>query len=247
MVEPEVGDLALAATVGRSGRAMFRWSACSGCGRERWVIRRDSDRQCRGCAAKEWAATLDQSPRWEGGEPRLGDTTSGVNLGKVTRATHVWTACPECGKERWAERRNVAKVCMRCAALGRNLTGEQNPRWKGGVRTDKDGYRYLSVPPEHPFIEMAGRVFIHGKYRYSIVEHRLVMAEHLGRPLLPWELVHHLNGIKGDNRIQNLELLQFKKEHLPSMSVQRLVGDLQARVMLLEAEVALLRSQLDGA
>lgn len=66
---------------------------------------------------------------------------------------------------------------------------------KGSKFTKTDGYVWLKLP-DSPMANGTGLV----------AEHRVVMAEYIGRPLIRTETVHHLNGIKIDNRIENLEL-----------------------------------------
>lgn len=75
----------------------------------------------------------------------------------------------------------------------------RNPASGKGRHKTGEGYVWAKVTPDHPMFGMANI----GGY---IPEHRLVMAESLGRLLLSSETVHHKNGVKDDNRVENLQL-----------------------------------------
>lgn len=159
-------------------------------------------------------------------------------------------ACLTCGTEFTVLPSNVKKYCKQeCAAL--NNRGDKNPIWVkertkpcaycgstmdaigwrkranccsmackikwtaengaahialiGTIKTYADGYKYVKT----------------GKRSYT-AHHRVVMEQHLGRKLKPSEHIHHRNGEYGDNRIENLEIMNNSNHRLAHHKAERI-------------------------
>lgn len=89
----------------------------------------------------------------------------------------------------------------RLSKISKSSTGANNPMWAGGRKISKNTIYIWK--PNHPNCN---------KQRY-VAKHRLVMEKHLGRYLLPEEVVHHINGDGMDNRIENLMLFDSQSSH----------------------------------
>ena len=81
--------------------------------------------------------------------------------------------------------------------------GPKNGMWKGGRKVTQQGYVLIRVGTEHHLADCRG-------YAY---EHRLVAEEKLGRRLLPGEEIHHVNGQRADNRLENIEVKADRASH----------------------------------
>jgi len=165
----------------------------------------------------------------------IADKAKAKDLGLKGYDTYIYIACPDCGKLRWVVLSAKDRYCRTCIPRHRKvLANRGNPNGISGVKVI-NGYHFVTIPPDSPFIGMAKRYS--GKKAFRVAEHRLIMARHIGRLLEPWEIVHHINGIKDDNRIENLELLPNKANHLPYTILQDEIKALKAKMVLLEADI----------
>jgi hypothetical protein len=128
--------------------------------------------------------------------------------------------CIVCSKE--LDNWNYGTRCQSCAK-----TGSGNTAWVGGKISNGHGY-VMVYAPNHPTVK--------GKRRKHVLEHRLVMEKHIGRYLKSDEIVHHINGIKNDNRIKNLMLVTRETHENNTLLriAQRQVRKLERKIKRLE-------------
>ena len=175
--------------------------------------------------------------------PHEGDVAKGIDIGK--RASHgreyyIWVLCPICKEGRWRLRPEIIRArrtnsnLNRCHLCAVSQKGERCVNWKGGRNIDQDGYILIHVPEDDFFAPMRNST---GYVR----EHRLIMAQSLGRCLHRWELVHH-KGIKypkgsienrQDNRYpENLQIISDTR-HNQITILERRITYLEAKVLSL--------------
>ena len=117
------------------------------------------------------------------------------------KGSYIYLACPDCKRERWVscsyQKRTIYPGrCKSCA--GKHHQHLFNKKSNCQYLTT-EGYVMVQLKPSSFFYPMAER-------NGYIKEHRLIMAKHLGRCLMSFEIVHHINNKREDNRLENLKL-----------------------------------------
>ena len=128
--------------------------------------------------------------------------------------------CLYCGQEFYIQRCwiKTKKWCSRKCYLLANkkrpeISRENAWNWKGGKTKHMAGYIKIYIP-NHPA----------GDISHYVYEHRIIIERKLNRYLKSIEIVHHINGIKDDNRIENLILFKNNACHQKFEIISRGIG-----------------------
>jgi ssDNA-binding Zn-finger/Zn-ribbon topoisomerase 1 len=255
--EPKVGDRARGTDIGKRSTWLYEYVRCPDCGSTRWLgiasikLSQGRCKKCAGLARRKPPPTeylLEEEP-----QGKIGDKAKGRDIGKRRpNDDFEYVQCPECGRTRWAHASGLkTQQCRgRCRECGTRVNrttnrmfkrGTDNVHWKGGRTAKKSGYVVMTVYPEDPLVAMATLNIDDGTYH--VLEHRYVMAKHLGRCLERGEVVHHINGKRADNRIENLRLYS-NEAHSNRTELEQEVARTKAEAEELKARVAHLEARL---
>ena len=131
-------------------------------------------------------------------------------IGKERRNKHggseVNVLCPQCeGNPRYVNRHKNYVDDMKCPRYSTSPCKKCKKKNRRIGYINYYGYQKLTISTDDLYF-LTTSPASRNKYGGTILEHRLVMAQHKKRNLFPEETVHHINGDRLDNRIENLEL-----------------------------------------
>jgi len=237
MITGVIGEVKRANTVGLAGENLVTWTACPGCGKWRWKRLTEQDTLCVACAARRRITCTNAITFFGKRDPEVGDVAQATTLGQIGSHTMFFDPCIKCGTPHWVRIHSRNTYCSRC---GLKHTGPRRDRSSDG-RFTTDGYVIVRVEKTDPLRAMS-------KAGGWVLEHRLIVARRIGRPLTHNDVIHHINGIRSDNSNGNLQLLTVRTHHshLVTKDAQKRIVDLETRVLLLESEITLLKSQLES-
>lgn len=217
--------------VGLSGKSLVKMSACPGCGLKRWKRLECTNELCIKCSAKKRTRETRPVTYFGIGDPKVGDISQAKTLGYSGDYLLYYNPCAKCGTPRWVRRKSLNTHCPHCAVKYTGVRKDRNT-----LRYMDKGYVRVYIEKDDPLRPMT--------FKGWVFEHRLVMARIIGRVLTRKDVVHHINGIRSDNREENLQLMNehTHHSHLTAQELQRQIKVCQRRITLLEAEVLLLRS-----
>ncbi len=146
---------------------------------------------------------------------------------------NIYMECPRCKRWRYVRKFQTTLptftgLCQDCARRANGNAILQEP----GAYLQR-GYKLIKLVTDDFFYPMANK-------QGYVRENRLTMAKYLGRNLHSWEVVHHINGVKTDNRIENLKLC-LADGHNTITAMQNRIDALIRENQRLKEEVAKLK------